>query len=387
MTSTNCETKTIHVKLYLWGNKNTVKEIRRTSLPVPDYHGLKVIVQQMCTWPEYGLEYQDPEGDQVTFSSVAEWEECLRIGAYEDIATPLRLHVKRRGGKKAAVESELPREELPEVLVEAHHETAAGRLPCTDNAGVQEKTAVVTRFFSHEWLANPQLGALPEWIRGSIALIPRPDGNPDVDVNVEALARCLNVHAHAVFDSGCDFPQALDLFQCSNVLDPEVSKVYNMACCYARMGAIPDAMEQLENAAKLGYRNVDHLLQDEDLASVRSDQRFERLVMQLAEAGICGSQPDEAVAAPEQPEPAEVDPVAVEPVPLPEPVPEMPTPEPVQMPAESVVQPTAGQPDAFPFINEARRLLEMGFYDVDTVKAALVECNGVVDAALERLLL
>jgi Flp pilus assembly protein TadD len=61
--------------------------------------------------------------------------------------------------------------------------------------------------------------------------------------------------------------------------DPTVH--YNLACSLALTGAPDQAVAALEIAVRLGYRDREHLLGDEDLASLRSNPRFRALLERL----------------------------------------------------------------------------------------------------------
>jgi tetratricopeptide (TPR) repeat protein len=54
--------------------------------------------------------------------------------------------------------------------------------------------------------------------------------------------------------------------------------LYNVGCFYATVGKPAQALDHLERAMELGMRNVDWLLTDPDLESVRGDPRFAALV-------------------------------------------------------------------------------------------------------------
>jgi len=53
---------------------------------------------------------------------------------------------------------------------------------------------------------------------------------------------------------------------------------YNLAAAHARAGARRPALEALAKAIELGYRDAEHLVRDEDFASLREDARFRELV-------------------------------------------------------------------------------------------------------------
>jgi tetratricopeptide (TPR) repeat protein len=58
--------------------------------------------------------------------------------------------------------------------------------------------------------------------------------------------------------------------------DPTVH--YNLACSYALAGKRDEALAALERAIELGYRDVEFLMQDEDLVSLHDDEEFARLI-------------------------------------------------------------------------------------------------------------
>lgn len=58
--------------------------------------------------------------------------------------------------------------------------------------------------------------------------------------------------------------------------DPVVH--YNLACSYALLGYKKKAVAALKRAFRYGYADLDHLLQDSDLASLHSDPDFQKLI-------------------------------------------------------------------------------------------------------------
>ena len=60
---------------------------------------------------------------------------------------------------------------------------------------------------------------------------------------------------------------------------------YNLACSLALLEKSPEAFDELERAVALGYVDVEHLLADEDLASLRGSARFETIVQALSSPG------------------------------------------------------------------------------------------------------
>ncbi len=56
---------------------------------------------------------------------------------------------------------------------------------------------------------------------------------------------------------------------------------YNHACSLARCGRADDAFAALERSLALGYDDVEHLREDEDLVSLHGDPRFADVVRRL----------------------------------------------------------------------------------------------------------
>lgn len=61
---------------------------------------------------------------------------------------------------------------------------------------------------------------------------------------------------------------------------------YNLACSYSLLGNIDEAINTLRKAIVLGYKDVEHLERDRDLASIRSDERYAELVKKLKAGGV-----------------------------------------------------------------------------------------------------
>jgi adenylate cyclase len=65
------------------------------------------------------------------------------------------------------------------------------------------------------------------------------------------------------------------------VIDPEDAGVrYNVACLYALEGERDRAIATLEECVQLGFGNLEWIAQDPDMASLRNDPRFRRLIGQ-----------------------------------------------------------------------------------------------------------
>ncbi|MBM3977095.1 MAG: hypothetical protein FJ299_08910 [Planctomycetes bacterium] len=78
------------------------------------------------------------------------------------------------------------------------------------------------------------------------------------------------------------FEEGLDVDRALARLCPEDPLVhYNLACSLALLERRDEAFGALERAVELGYAEPQHLLDDPDLTSLRSDPRFQQLVERL----------------------------------------------------------------------------------------------------------
>jgi tetratricopeptide (TPR) repeat protein len=57
--------------------------------------------------------------------------------------------------------------------------------------------------------------------------------------------------------------------------------LYNLACAYSRAGAKRDALRALESAVKNGFVNVELMLRDADLESIRNEPAFKSLLQRM----------------------------------------------------------------------------------------------------------
>ena len=65
-------------------------------------------------------------------------------------------------------------------------------------------------------------------------------------------------------------------------LVPESPTVhYNLACSQALLGQAEEAIDSLERAVSLGYDDVGYMQDDEDLASLRLEERFRALIERI----------------------------------------------------------------------------------------------------------
>ena len=60
-----------------------------------------------------------------------------------------------------------------------------------------------------------------------------------------------------------------------------VESAYDIACAYAVLGEKKNALDWLEKAVALGWKDLVHLEKDSDLDSLRSEERYKKLTEKL----------------------------------------------------------------------------------------------------------
>lgn len=80
------------------------------------------------------------------------------------------------------------------------------------------------------------------------------------------------------------YPQSAAIYEAALKIQPSGPDYYNMACCWALSGNSDKAFEALNNAADHGYNTRHDFENDADLARLKADNRWERLMKKLDEA-------------------------------------------------------------------------------------------------------
>ena len=117
----------------------------------------------------------------------------------------------------------------------------------------------------------------------------QPDDDVQFELNFmeEVLQRdpcnedALMLLGHAYTQLG-DYEKGLDIDQRLVRLRPaDPTAHYNLACSYSLLRRVEDAFGALKKAVSLGYRDVNHMLTDPDMANLRRAPQFGRFVSRL----------------------------------------------------------------------------------------------------------
>ncbi len=126
-----------------------------------------------------------------------------------------------------------------------------------------------------EELAQLGLGFLADFLAVETARHPR---------NVDALAELGQVYSRMG-----RWREGLEVDRKLVRLVPENPTVhYNLACSLAILGQTDPALDALEHAVRRGYSDLEYMLGDADLASLRREARFQELVQHLRHASAGG---------------------------------------------------------------------------------------------------
>jgi len=67
---------------------------------------------------------------------------------------------------------------------------------------------------------------------------------------------------------------------------------YNLACSYALLNRIDEALATIKSAIALGYNDFAHMGQDEDLANLFKDSRFKEYLTRLRDRAVTSERPE-----------------------------------------------------------------------------------------------
>jgi len=175
------------------------------------------------------------------------------------------------------------------------------------------------------------------------------------------------------------YKEASDKFREQSTLQPENPiPVYNIACSESLLGNISESLIYLNKSVDLGYRELHHMLNDEDLVNIRHTEGFNAICLRLKELLSSSAVP--------QPEPV-LDPQSVPVViatPQPNPV-VIPAPQPV-LPVIIPDQPEPQPQTTSPWTTNLTLFHEMGYLNDELIISLLEKHQGDVQRTIMALL-
>lgn len=85
-----------------------------------------------------------------------------------------------------------------------------------------------------------------------------------------------------------EYDNALTAYTMAEKMDyqPNSKVLYNKACAYSLLGNVDEGLKYMSLAIENGYYNAQHIIQDEDLANVRNDERFMKTYQAAMEGSV-----------------------------------------------------------------------------------------------------
>jgi len=303
-------------KIYF--DDNNIRRIS-TELEYPTYEQFQELLQSLYPTnyhPELFIRWRDEDGDSIIVSSQPEWEEMFSSIKER----PIKLYVTEGQGPYfkdgPPAEAQFFYEQEKEKVKEVKEENEfLARLK-------KKVPECLERLYSCRRILPDNI---PSWLKEAVKIKKRLPGNEvDLDVDIPKLFHAMHKRALECLKDAKNIPliqQAKALLQdMLEIVPKHAVTLYNLSCAEALLGNTKEAVKRLRDAIfDGGYRNFDHIDQDEDLENIRSTEEYQELLKEVKS--------NEQVELPTATPPAEPE-KPVEPVPEPEkPVERGPDPE------------------------------------------------------------
>jgi hypothetical protein len=179
-------------------------------------------------------------------------------------------------------------------LAELESDETLRRLRKDESWGIAYEKSVWRRLSEIVWMlrqeaAMPALGRLrgrldvADLLQKAVGEGPRAEAGRRAVAT--AFAQLAGVQRRELF-AARDWPRAALVLMLAAEVRPEEPNVrYNLGCALALSGRAPEALVQLERALDLGVADPAQMATDEDLASLRDEPAFRRLLERARAAG------------------------------------------------------------------------------------------------------
>jgi len=259
------------------------EEVRRIPFPTPKptWGQFQSILRSLFTenyHPEVNISYQDEEGDQIIMSTEIEWS-----SAYDFLSTQSLSKITLKLPQYPFSEGPPPQPLYFYVQNADQQNPTSIPVKSTNNRTLKKISndlpACLAKLFPDGKLLPYHL---PEWFRPAVNVRrSQNQSEADLDINIDQLFNVL--HTRALFEleqNNIDAARNILQAQCC-ISSNNTITLYNLACCEALDGHKSLAIEYLRQAIANGYENLDHMMKDSDLASIREEPEFLRLTQDL----------------------------------------------------------------------------------------------------------
>jgi len=363
-------------KIYF--SEDNIRRFRSSSRPT-----FEAFVNMLSTHyptsfhPELRIQYVDSEGDRIDVNSELEWNEMFEQLTNEPV---IKIHIVE-GAKGKYFKDGPPAEPLF-----FHDPKKNERVsPPSQNLSLNVPLCL-QQFFPSGRILPFNIPAFLQNIITTQYISSDGDAVVDIDVDLPRLATAIHRKAMSHLEVK-EYSEALHAFKSQCILEPENPiPFYNVACAASLLKNEEEALKYLNQAIDLGYKNLEHMLQDSDLDNIRHCEGFVLACRRLR------PEPEPVVVPPVPvyvPEPVVVSPVVPEPVPEPVVVPPV-VPVPVPVPEPVVVAPVVPEPVVPPVYTrwaaELEVLHDIGYVNDELIVPILEKNNGNVQQTVLELL-
>jgi len=374
-------------KIYF--SSENIRRFRTATRP-----GFEEFVSLLCKHypanyhPELRVQYTDAEGDRIDVTTELEWNEM-----FDQLTDKnnIKIYIAEASDPKYFKDG-------PHAQKLYFYNPVENAKVVPDNAQLlgNSVSKCLEQFFPNGRILPFNI---PSFLK-NIVTIKYISGNHDtvvdIDVDIPRLGQAIHDKAMAYLNEK-DFREASRTFRAQCILQPTHSvPFYNVACAESLLANTDEALVYLNKAIDLGYKNLDHMLQDSDFNNIRHTEGFRVAYARLKDI-LYHKEPELPVKIPEpepvktpEPEPVKI-PEPEQPAKAPEPEPvKTPEPEPVKIPEQVKTDPQP-QPIPPPFVltpwaAELEVLHDIGYFNDEIIVPILEKNRGNVEQTVLELL-
>lgn len=369
-------------KIY-FSNEN-IRRFRTTDRP-----SFEEFVNTLCKHypanfhPELRVQYIDAEGDRIDVTTELEWKEM-----FDQLSDPNNIKIYISEGANPKYFKDGP---PPQQLY--FHNPLENTKVELDNAQVLSNSVskCLEQFFPNGRILPFNIPSFLNNIVTIKYISGKNDTVVDIDVDIPRLGNAIHDKAMRHLEEK-NFKEASSTFRAQCILQPTNSvPFYNVACSESLMGNTDEALVYLNKAIDLGYRNLDHMLQDSDFNNISHTEGFRVACSRLKDLLYTPEQREEPKAKPMEVAPEPIPPKATQPI-EPEPVvePEVKTTEWKEPEPVGTVEPeTQIVPPPFvltPWAAELEVLHDIGYFNDEIIVPILEKNSGNVQQTVLELL-
>ena len=257
-------------KIYF--SNDNIRRIR-VSTP-PSYRDFISVLSDLYPnfHPELTIKYMDEDGDKISLDTQFEWDQMnLEMEGQKTVRLWVEEH--STGYFKDSV--------APEVVKCYVDQKSKEAVDIADGFMTQLKENVpdcLASIFDGGKIIPSQI---PEFLKGAISLNYIEENVVDLDVDVPELFDLLHARALSLLDSvdTRDLEKGRDYLMATLKLVPDHAlALYNLACAESLLGHTQNALHYLDQAVNNGFRDIEHIISDADLANIRHTEEFKSLI-------------------------------------------------------------------------------------------------------------